>query len=68
MPKSDLSVPPDESGSRNKDSEKQASRTAVTPENSDQFRLLVDSIRDYAIFILNPQGYISTWNLVAEKG
>ncbi|HEX7895157.1 MAG TPA: PAS domain S-box protein, partial [Terriglobales bacterium] len=31
------------------------------------FRALVDSIRDYAIFVLDPQGVISTWNLGAEK-
>jgi PAS domain S-box-containing protein len=28
--------------------------------------LLVESVRDYAIFVLDPQGYVLTWNLGAE--
>ena len=67
MPKSDLSLPPDESGSHHKDSEMQAGPTEIDLESADQFRLLVDSIRDYAIFILDPKGYIATWNLGAES-
>src|SRR5437660_1055930 len=31
------------------------------------FRHLVESIRDYAIFILDPEGNIATWNLGAER-
>ena len=31
-----------------------------------QFRLLVASVRDYAIFMLDPGGYIRTWNAGAE--
>lgn len=30
-------------------------------------RLLVASVRDYAIFMLDPQGHIRTWNLGAER-
>ena len=26
------------------------------------FRLLVDAVQDYAIFILDPEGYVLTWN------
>jgi PAS domain S-box-containing protein len=26
------------------------------------FRLLVDAVQDYAIFILDPDGYVLTWN------
>src|SRR2546428_7023713 len=26
------------------------------------FRLLVESVQDYAIFTLNPQGFVSSWN------
>jgi PAS domain S-box-containing protein len=33
----------------------------------DQFRLLVASVRDYAIFMLDRDGYITTWNLGAER-
>ena len=33
----------------------------------ERFRLLVDSIVDYAIFILDPEGYIRTWNSGAQR-
>jgi len=32
-----------------------------------RFRLLVESIRDYAIFMLDPNGYILSWNAGAER-
>ncbi|HSQ62477.1 MAG TPA: PAS domain S-box protein [Polyangiaceae bacterium] len=32
-----------------------------------QFRRLVESIRDYAIFMLDPQGRVVTWNAGAER-
>ena len=32
-----------------------------------QFRMLVASVRDYAIFMLDPGGHIQTWNLGAEQ-
>lgn len=31
------------------------------------FRLLVDSVTDYAIFVLDPAGYIRSWNRGAER-
>jgi methyl-accepting chemotaxis protein len=31
------------------------------------FRLLVDSVRDYAILILDPTGHVRTWNAGAER-
>lgn len=31
------------------------------------YKLLVDSIEDYAIFMLDPDGYIRTWNKGAQK-
>jgi diguanylate cyclase (GGDEF)-like protein/PAS domain S-box-containing protein len=34
---------------------------------SDQFRLLVESTVDYAIFMLTPTGHIRTWNSGAER-
>jgi PAS domain S-box-containing protein len=40
-------------------------RAAV--EEARRFRLLVESVKDYAIFILDPQGYVSTWNAGAER-
>jgi PAS domain S-box-containing protein len=33
----------------------------------EQFQLLVASVRDYAIFMLDREGYITTWNLGAER-
>lgn len=30
------------------------------------FRLLVESVRDYAIFVLSPEGHVLTWNLGAR--
>ena len=37
---------------------------ATPPE--DTFRLLFDSIQDYAIFIMSPEGIVKTWNPGAE--
>jgi PAS domain S-box-containing protein len=34
---------------------------------ADLFRLLVESVRDYAIFMLDPEGHVSTWNAGAEN-
>jgi PAS domain S-box-containing protein len=31
------------------------------------FRLLVASVRDYAIFMLDPTGHVATWNIGAER-
>src|SRR5215217_1153542 len=39
-----------------------------TPEQRDDlFRLLVESVRDYAIFLLDPEGHIRTWNEGARR-
>jgi PAS domain S-box-containing protein len=35
--------------------------------NSDLFRLLVESVRDYAIFMLDPGGHIISWNEGAQR-
>ena len=35
--------------------------------SEERFRLLVESVRDYAIFMLDPLGYIATWNAGAER-
>jgi PAS domain S-box-containing protein len=35
-------------------------------ESQDIFRLLVESVRDYAIFVLDPEGRVLTWNLGAQ--
>ena len=42
--------------------------TAPRPAVSDlDFRLMVDSIVDYAIFMLDPSGCVRTWNAGAER-
>ena len=33
----------------------------------DQFRLLVDSIQDYAIYLLDPSGVVRSWNAGAQR-
>jgi PAS domain S-box-containing protein len=35
--------------------------------NDTQARLLVESVRDYAIFMLDPTGHVMTWNVGAER-
>jgi PAS domain S-box-containing protein len=36
-------------------------------DNAQQFDLLLDQIVDYAIFLLDPEGFVSTWNTGAER-
>ncbi len=35
--------------------------------NSDGFRLVVEAVRDYAIFLLDPDGRVVSWNAGAER-
>ncbi|WP_437927890.1 PAS domain S-box protein [Sorangium sp. So ce291] len=35
--------------------------------SEERFRLLVESVKDYAIFMLDPQGVITTWNRGAQE-
>jgi PAS domain S-box-containing protein len=39
----------------------------ATAEVLDLYRLLVESVRDYAIFLLDPNGVVSSWNIGAER-
>jgi PAS domain S-box-containing protein len=36
-------------------------------ESEDRFRLLVQSVRDYGVFMLDPDGHIISWNVGAER-
>jgi len=36
-------------------------------ESQEQFRRLVDGVTDYAIYMLDPQGYVTSWNSGAER-
>src|SRR6476660_6305911 len=36
-------------------------------QSEERFRLLVDAVKDYAIFMLDPAGKVSSWNIGAER-
>src|SRR5205807_8361498 len=36
-------------------------------QGEERYRLLIESARDYAIFMLDPTGHIVTWNPGAER-
>ena len=40
---------------------------AISRLEADTFRRLVEATRDYAIFVLDPQGHVLSWNLGAER-
>ncbi|RYD76705.1 MAG: PAS domain S-box protein, partial [Verrucomicrobiaceae bacterium] len=40
---------------------------AAVRESEERFRLLVEGVRDYAIFMLDPKGEVASWNRGAEK-
>ncbi len=43
-------------------------RAEVRLQQTDEiFRLLVENVKDYAIFLLDPDGRVSTWNQGAER-
>jgi len=41
--------------------------TGALVQSEQRFRLLVESVRDYAIFMLDPQGRVLTWNAGAQR-
>jgi PAS domain S-box-containing protein len=42
-------------------------RSAALARSQAQFRLLVQGVTDYAIYMLDPLGYVSSWNAGAER-
>ncbi len=40
---------------------------AVEQTDKDPFHIFVNSVRDYAIFMLDAKGYVTSWNLGAER-
>jgi len=36
-------------------------------DTQDVYRLMVESVRDYAILMLDPQGHVATWNIGAQR-
>jgi PAS domain S-box-containing protein len=43
------------------------SEKAITNPGINQFRLIVEAVLDYAIFMLDPSGRVVTWNLGAQR-
>ena len=43
------------------------SQSAQLQQSEQRFRLLVDSVVDYAIFMLDVDGYVSSWNAGAQR-
>ena len=49
-----------------RESERQEAERTLR-DSEETFRLLVDGVRDYAIFFLDPEGHVMTWNAGAER-
>jgi PAS domain S-box-containing protein len=58
-------APPDKLPPTNTMTDRTPPRREISEEQS--FRLLVAGVRDYAIFMLDPDGVIKTWNAGAER-
>src|SRR5215475_7826185 len=41
--------------------------TLTQPCEADQLRLLIDATNDFAIFLLDPEGRVASWNSGAER-
>jgi PAS domain S-box-containing protein len=39
----------------------------VLRQSEERFRLLIEGVQDYAIFMLDPQGQVASWNVGAER-
>jgi PAS domain S-box-containing protein len=46
--------------------ERQRAAEAIR-QSEERFRLLIEGVKDYAIFMLDPAGRVSTWNAGAER-
>jgi PAS domain S-box-containing protein len=47
--------------------ERVASRTAALRDSESRFRILVEGVVDYAIFMLDREGFVTNWNPGAER-
>ena len=39
----------------------------TSSQDAQRFRLLIESVKDYAIFMLDPDGRVASWNVAAER-
>lgn len=39
----------------------------IAPPTDDRYRLLVESIQDYAVYMLSPEGLVTSWNAGAQR-
>jgi len=39
----------------------------TSSQDAQRFRLLIESVKDYAIFMLDPEGRVASWNVAAER-
>jgi PAS domain S-box-containing protein len=46
----------------------QAREQALVLSEEERFRRVIEAIEDYAIFLLDPQGNVASWNAGAERG
>jgi protein-histidine pros-kinase len=52
---------------RKSDAEVMRERVGALGASEEHFRMLVQGVRDYALFVMSPGGVISTWNPGAER-
>jgi PAS domain S-box-containing protein len=67
MTDSKTSPGPDPGPSKTEHSNPKPPSEEMLRQTGDPFRLLVESVKDYAIFMLDEGGHIATWNLGAEN-
>jgi PAS domain S-box-containing protein len=41
--------------------------TEALRQSEERMRLMVEAVRDYAIFMLDPEGHVASWNVGAER-
>jgi PAS domain S-box-containing protein len=41
--------------------------TSAGGESKEQLMRLIENVKDYAIFMLDPRGHVTTWNQGAER-
>src|ERR1700759_5582705 len=67
MPKSDHPLPPESNKRHHKEADEQSLTQEMVEQSGEPFRLLVESVRDYAIFMLDEDGHVASWNAGAER-